>query len=763
MSRRTRLNPRHSVAPVLATLLVAYAAPAFAAAAVEEVIVTAQRRSENAQRVPISVATVTAKTIESLGVTNTESLGQLLPGVQLNRSGQGVITYVRGVGSGSAVAGNEPSVAMFIDDVYMPNGSGAVFDFNNIDSVSVLKGPQGTLFGRNATGGVIQVKTRDPDQKPELAIDAGYGNYRTTTTSVYANTGITQNLAINFAGHYADQNEGWGRNFVIGQDHFTNLAYGARSKVKANFGDNTTLLVTGTFDRRLSDEGGLSVSVVPGTFGFNNWSPQALGMGFYDAANNQLMKYINQSFNISAKLEHDFGKALLRSITAYGDVRFFLVSESDASPTDIPSQNAQLDQGSTTFTQELQLLSPAGSQIQWILGGFYLHDLAKNHTFNYAGTDMFGRQRTSSYSGFGQITAELLPKLKGTFGIRYTSDRRSFDGQGYNRLTGARSIVVPTTVSGIFLPTDASFNNTTSRFALDYQITDDVMVYAAYNKGFKSGIYNVGGVVHSATGFIAPPGPVSPEALDAYSIGLKSEFWNRRARANFEYYYYDYSNIKVSQVVGTSTLLTNGGKATIQGVDVDLTLVPVDRLTLNWSMSYAHGTYDAFTNGSYFFPQGLNARVPVPAASSCANGTLAPVDGTGYPTGAAGGAGASRFCNLTGNDTVQTAPFTSTFTANYVVPTEIGDFDVTGSYYYGGKYYFTEDNNPHTRQVAINLVNAALSWTSPSKMFGLTLWSNNLTGQEYYNAISENATGGFRYTPAAPRTYGVTAHLKFGG
>jgi iron complex outermembrane receptor protein len=710
-----------------------------------DIIVTAQRRAENAQKVPIAISTVTADTVKALGVINPESLGQLLPGVQLNRSGQGVITYIRGIGSGSAVSGNEPSVAMFIDDVYMPNGSGAVFDFNNIDSVSVLKGPQGTLFGRNATGGVIQIKTRDPSQETHFNLDAGYGNFDKISSALYASTGITENMAVNVAGYYNNQRDGWGRNVLTGADHFTSKSYGVRSKLKGEFGD-TTLLITGVFDKRISDEGGLSVSVVPGTYGFRGYSPAALGAGFYDAVNDQPMLFRNQSYNVSAKLEHNFGNVTLRSITAYGDIKFHLISESDASPSDF--QDAILDQGSKTFTQEFQLLSASDSPVQWILGTYYLHDVSRNHThlfgpaFAVAGVqvpgDTFGTQKTDSISGFGQMTAEILPRLKATLGIRYTSDRRSFDGY-VNRPTGVL-------LNGPFAD-KTTFKNLTGRASLDYQISDDIMIYAAYNKGFKSGVYNIGGLFFGSS---TVPGPVAPESLDAFSAGFKSEFFDRHVRLNVEAYYYDYSNIQVSQLQGLAFLITNGGKATIKGVDADLTVTPVHNLTLTWSASYADGHYDDFRNGPMFFPQPPNTPIAIPASCGL----------TTYPVGAPGGAGATKACDLSGKKTVQTAPFTSTFTAAYSIPTSIGEFRLMGSYSYGGKYYFEPDNNPYTRSPVTNLVNGSVSWTSSNERFGLTFWANNLTKEKYYNSISENTTGGFRYTPAAPRTYGLTGKLR---
>ena len=740
MSKMMRAELRYSVVPALGVILATFATPALAddpQSGLKEIIVTAQRRAENVQKVPISVATVTASTIESLGVVNTESIGQLLPGLQLVRQGQGVVTYVRGVGSSSASGSNEPSVAMYIDDVYVPSGSGAVFDFNNIDSVSVVKGPQGTLFGRNATGGVIQVKTRDPSQKPELDIDAGYANYDKITTAVYASGGITENIAANIAGYYNDQHDGWGRNVITGKDQLANLAYGVRAKIKGTFGD-TTVLLTGVYDKRKFDQ---QSRIPDGTFGYNGWSPQALGLGFYDVASNIPVKFNNDSYTFSGKLEHDFGNAKFRSITSYGNVGYTLLADVEASPTD--AVDAKLNQSGNTFTQELQLLSSSSAPVQWIMGLFYLHASVSNHTLAFGGggvpNDAYSRQRTNSYSGFGQMTAEILPKLKATLGLRYTDDERHFDAH-----------VVRLGLVSSPMDDSAGFKNLTGRFSLDYQLFPDVMVYAAYNKGFKSGFYNIGGVFY---GISVVPGPIKPESLDAYTVGFKSEFFNRRARFNVEYFYYDYSNIQVTQLVGTNNIVSNGGKATIQGVDAELTVIPVRNLTLNLAMSYADGTYDSFLNGPTFFPLAPNARIPIPA--SC--GAIA------YPGPAGGTAGANRSCNLSGNNTIQTAPFTSTFTASYTIPSEIGEFNLLGSYYHGGKQYFTPDNNPRTRQPALNLINASLSWASPSKRYGLTLWGNNLTGKKYYSNITESTLGGFLYTTGSPRTYGLTAKVKFGG
>src|SRR5262245_29220210 len=189
---------------------------AVAHAELQAVTVTANRREESNQRVPVGITSINADEAEKLGVTDAQSLADLVPGLLFNRQANTSIPFLRGVGSPVGQSGDEPSVALYIDGVYVPAGSASMASFNSLDHIEVAKGPQGTLFGRNATGGVVQVFTRNPTDKPEFKVTAGYGNYDLWSAGVYASGPLTKQLLANISTYWSDQTEGWGRNVTTG-------------------------------------------------------------------------------------------------------------------------------------------------------------------------------------------------------------------------------------------------------------------------------------------------------------------------------------------------------------------------------------------------------------------------------------------------------------------------------------------------------------------------------------------------------------------
>src|SRR5262245_3044098 len=200
-------------------------------AELQQVTVTADRRQESNQQVPVGIAAISADDADRLGVTDAQSLAGVVPGLLFNRQANTSIPFLRGVGTPVGQSGDEPSVALYIDGVYVPAGAASMANFNSIDHIEVAKGPQGTLFGRNATGGVVQVFTRNPTDRPELETRVGYGNYHAWSADVYASGPLTQQLLANFSAYWSDQSEGWGRNVTTGVPTFRSRAYGTRVKL----------------------------------------------------------------------------------------------------------------------------------------------------------------------------------------------------------------------------------------------------------------------------------------------------------------------------------------------------------------------------------------------------------------------------------------------------------------------------------------------------------------------------------------------------
>src|SRR5260221_270302 len=228
----------------------AYADPADAAADSDRLVqitVTAQRRVENAQKIPISVAPITPDAALNAGAVSTDMLAQLVPGVQMGHEIDSATTFIRGIGPNSNGTGEESSVAVYLDDIYIPTGDATIFRLNAISGIDVLKGPQGTLFGRNATGGVIQVHTKDPQFDPSADFEGGYGNYGTFTGNAYVTGKVIEDVATNLAVYIADQQNGWGHDVVTGQEAFTAEDWGIRNKWLWTPTSSTRILLAGNF------------------------------------------------------------------------------------------------------------------------------------------------------------------------------------------------------------------------------------------------------------------------------------------------------------------------------------------------------------------------------------------------------------------------------------------------------------------------------------------------------------------------------------
>jgi iron complex outermembrane receptor protein len=713
-----------------------------ASVGLEEVIVTAQRRAENVQDVPIAVTALTGSQVANAGVVDFTSLGKIVPSLQTTRQAFAGIGFLRGVGSTAANVGMEPPISMYLDDVYVPSGTGSLFELNSVSSLEVLKGPQGTLFGRNATGGVIHVHTRDPSAEPTMDISAGYDNFDTVSGQFYGSTKIAEGVAANLSAYYVDQNDGWGRNLANGDDVFTRKTYGARAKISYDPTADTSFLLSGLYDHRRSNQG-LALRVAPGVFSRGGYSPDALGAGFWDVTSNDDDPIRARYKQVSLKASHDFGAAKLVSITAFQQVRLTAAIDADTTPTNLVRVDAYT--GGETFTQELQLLSPPDAPISWILGGFYMHD----SSFYQVLTTGLGSpipvlarntEGLESYSGFAQTTVDIMSDTRMTIGIRYTADTRALHGRA-------------TQGAATFGPFDAhkKFQSVTGRFSLDHHFSDDVMGYVAYNRGFKSGLYNIAAINAGTT---VTPDPVNPEELDAYSVGVKSEFMDRRLRFNAEAYYYDYRNLQTQNVTSNgSTLLLNGGKATIKGFDADVTFLATPRLTFTASLGLVDGKYDSFKNGLQFFPLPPNAPIPIPAG--CA--ATVPV----YPPAAGAAPLAQRTCDLSGNKTIQTPPVTTFLSGTYKLPTTIGDYEFNLSWTHGGDFFFESGNQPYAKQKQTDVFNGSIQWTTVNGAFGVRLWGRNLTNEKFFAYAANSTTSGFKYTPAEPRTYGVTLSAHY--
>lgn len=666
------------------------------------ITVTAQRRSENLQRVPIAINVVSGEQMENRGADSINNLAAVVPNLNVTGSFNSNI-YVRGVGANNASSNNEPSVAVYVDGVYMPSNVGLrAFPFNHIQRLEVLKGPQGTLFGRNATAGVIQFITPDPKHEFSGDVSAGYGNYDTLDATAYVTGGLTPIVAADLAIQVEDQRGNWGYNYNFNTPIFHHKNAAIRSKWLLTPSPSTRITVAVDYSRYRSDGG--NNYLVPGSIGIDKFTTNR---GHFVASGVPNISDNNQ-YGAMMRIDQDLGDVLhLASISSYRKVWGHWRVDNDLGPLPL----VQVDNYNTGdyFTEELQLSNRNPGRISWIAGAFlYGNEVYGSDPQLNTGTNtaqgyraMYGVQQTHSYSAFGQATAELVAGTKLTLGLRYTDETLKTQG----RTLGPTGAIVAGPFKG-----SIHFNPWTWRVALDHQFGPDVLGYVSYNRGFKSGGYN-----------LSTPGgaPFFPETLDAYEAGIKSQFLDRRVRLNIGAFYYNYRNLQVAIVPGGgSQIFTNAAKARNYGLDATLEVAATRNLRLSAGLGLLNAKYLDYANAQGFTILG----VPFPIAN--AKGATLPY-----------------------------APRVSAnFNIDYHVPLATGELTATAGAAYTSKTFITPDMG--LTRPAYTLVSATLEWKSHAG-WGVRLWGKNLLN-EYYYANGTESRNGWYISPGAPRTYGAT-------
>jgi iron complex outermembrane receptor protein len=683
-----------------------------------DIIVTAQRREQNLQKVPVTISVLTADAAMRLGINSTTDLAASVPGLNITQSFSSPTFYLRGVGHADVNTGQEMPTALYIDGVYVATTVGSIFSFNNIERVEVLKGPQGTLFGRNATGGVIQVVTKTPSHTPSVSASATYGNYDRYELNFYGTTGLSDTLAADLAVYQMDQSDGWGRNVLTGKKVNLGRELSIRSKLFWTPDDRTSVTLTGDYSRQKTDIG-TSTAVRPGALGFDGVTTN---QGFYNITSevDDIHTRYHQ-WGATLNVKHDFDFARIVSISAYHDLREHVVGY-DGDGTPFAGLVAGRFAPAKTFTQELQLQSLPGSKIQWIGGLYFLHQKTGTEPLDLSGAAVAPfpgfvfyqtvKQTTKSYAAFAEATVPIIDDdTHFTAGIRYTSDKR--------RMTGSNADSFGTVYPPV-TPQSKRWSRPSWRAVLDHQFNPRIFGYAQYSRGFKSGQFNL----------IAPGDPpVKPEQLDAFELGLKTKLFDNRLRLNVAGFYYDYKDIQVQTVIPAGTRIVNAASARMKGIDVDFDLAISRDFHLGGGLSYLDGKYKSFENAPFLAP---------------------------LPTG-----GNMSFTgDASGNRLVNAPKWQANLNASYVIPSSIGDFTLAGQYAYNSGFFFTADNRP--RQHAYDLVNGSIEWRATSREFGVRLWAKNITKEKYVSSSNNISALGDQYAPAPPRTYGGTLFVNFG-
>ena len=698
----------------------------------QDIVVTAQRRSENLQRVPISVAVVTSERLETSGVSSTQGLASVVAGLSIKTPVQSFSPTIRGVGTTSFGPGIESPVAVYVDDVYYASQLMGLSTTNDVAQVSVVKGPQGTLFGRNSTGGVIQLTTRDPKSTIGGELTTELDNYLTSRTYGYLTDGVNDKLRGNVSVNYVTQGNGWGTNLTSGQDiHKIYDDISVRTKWIWTPTQGTSIRLAGDYTYRKSSLGP-NLRPTPGANPlFPGINKGINAPNLYDSAGDQPNENLYRGGGGSLTIKQDTGFGRLTSITAYREYHF--ESAFDAEGTAIPVQEVFITQNGKQFTQELQVASHDTGLFVWQAGGYYfwgrdsadpiatpLH--SPDPTVAFLGNPTtfvtYTNLGTKSIASYGQATIELLPNTRVTAGLRYSHENRFIVASQFGQGPFTHDALIPLAPPGS-LDKSLSSSKLTYRAVLDYRFDPDTMVYVSFNRGFKSGGFN---------GFNPTNPAYRPEKLDAYELGLKSQFANRSIRFNPSAFYYKYSDIQVTQITGPVPDIVNGARAEIYGIDIEGEWQATEALNFNIGAEWLRAQFTDYP--------GAQSSTPAPG----------------------GGNIFFKKGNAAGNRVPFAPKFTINAAVNYTV--DLGgsqlDFNVANAYNSG--YFFEPDNR--LKQNAHNLLNGTITWTAGGvkvSAFVRNVFNKVVAGQESATQFGDLAD----YTNP-PRTYGVSLSYKFG-
>lgn len=674
----------------------------------EEVTVTAQRRSEHMQDVPISLDALTSQDVANQAIVTSQQLEAAVPALTWGGYGsQFGSAYIRGIGANNVLPGSSSDVPIYIDGALQISTQQANFGLYGLDRIEVLKGPQGTLFGGNASGGVINIKTLDPTAAPSAKIDVGYGNFNTVSADFYGNTGLSDTLSTNLAVSYLNQGEGWGKNLTSGATVYRERDTSARWKLRWTPNEDTSWILSLNYAKAWSDKN--TWESLDGHIG-GDGSPFP---GWWNTRSGQASYFDREvaSATLNGSVKTLLGEFI--SITSYSNVKEYWSNDVDGVGPELLYANYNIP--SRGFTQEFRLVSPDTGTLKWVAGVFYQDNKSAWDPLYVTGSNLGGLKvviaadlANQAEAAYGDLTWTFAPNWHATAGARISMNDEQVSGATY--VNGA--------IAGGMNYQRKHFEKETWRAVIDHSFTRNSMMYASVSTGFNQGSFN-----STSPGEAA----LEPETVTAYEVGFKSEWLDHRLRFNADVYYEDYKNLQTQIVTKLLTQDTNVGKVSIKGAEVELKAVPAEGLTIGLTYNYNDATYADFANAVCV------GQLP-------------------------SGAGQAYACDANGKQ-VQISP-KNALGANitYDVHTNAGVFSLSATESYKSASYWDYANvvsNP-----ARSTVDATLRYGPERQKWSISVGGRNLTNSEHWTSVLTRAEG-ILGTPGEPRTYAAHFEMRF--
>jgi iron complex outermembrane recepter protein len=726
--------------------------------ALQEIIVTSQKRTESAQNVPIAISTISGQQLSDAQISVQQQLPLVTPDLQVNFNSDFVAPYIRGIGTEFANAGLDPSVALYIDDQYYPRANGGVFSMADVDHVEVLKGPQGTLYGRNTVGGAIRVLTNEPTQDFDAAMDYTFGNFGRIGGDAMVNGPITSTLSGRIA-FDIDTDTGYVHNNynpsypTMGNRHqydiFAKLLWEPTDRFsmhvhfnlfdKKDYEGEDFLPVTNTAPTQL----GIALGGVPSSC-------------FYCTPNDFFSSALEKSHDASngttIRVDYKFDPLTFSSITGFQHVSG--TGFADLDTTSVNGENAGSPVNTTNmYTQEFQFVSTIPGPWKYTAGVYLLHS-REEYWFDVGGFLVFpdgpanqflsgdGISVTNSAAVYGETTYTFAEKWDVTLGGRYTNETKDLPSnyliiyQGNSNGIDPQTILSQTLVDG---NKSILYRRFTPKAVLAYHPEDKAMIYASFGRGFKSGGYNLPA--------FGPVDEVKPESVSAFEIGEKIDF-TPRLRVDSAVFFDKQNDLQVQitdQQTG-GTHVVNAASTKIYGVETNIDWVANEQFKLGLGAAWLHARYTDFIGSAYR-----------PCNAPLAGATPAQEAQFTSGCGSQGGLGFTLVSgySFAGNPLTLAPDFSGNISGTYTVP-----FDV-----FQGRIHaqviesYTSDYTYNPEQTLIEksrgLLTANLGWKSTDNHWKIGIYGTNLTNKEYNTNETYQNTGGWR-DPGRPREYGVT-------
>ena len=717
--------------------MVPFSAPAWAGDAPQakaddgfgEILVTAQRRSERARDVPISITALSGTQLSNAGITDTSALSNVTPGLRMDKVGNFELPAIRGVTTTITGPGADPNVALYLDGVYQPEATVNTFDLPDVERVEVLKGPQGTLFGRNATAGAIQVFTKNPQFKTAGNFSLSYGSYNDLQAKAFVTTPLIDDkaaISVAAAIHKSDT-------------YYTNVGGGAahpegidgkliRAKLLVTPSAGLKILLSGFYsDRR--DNSGILGTPLNGNSAARALDPNAIiPTKPWEYASDVTPWQRSKVASFSGKIEAEIGNGTLTSLTSYSSFINKSILDADyGKETNGTFLNYAADTTNKAFSEELTYASHSSGPLNYSAGLFYIDGWGGWTPLGIRTSSLtaniVSRQDYTSWAAFGELYYHVTDALQVIVGGRFSHEKRDL-------LTTFDFTLADN--PPLNFVADKAWDSFTPRVSLKYDLNSSSNVYFSFSEGFKSGVFNT-------TAFSLNPDnslPIAkPEKLFAYEVGYKGRVadW---LNLNAAFFYDDYQNPQGLYLVAgpggvSQGVYGNAGGAKIYGAEFDANMRFNRHFDSRLGMSFLHTKYEGFAN------------ITVSRPSLASDGVSGNVD-TSW--------------DATGNSMIKAPQFTAYLTATYHADVAGGTLDLSGTAFHSSTMFYTFDHR--ISQKSWETYDARIAWTPANDRFTISAYGHNLSNKAVIAGTYVQVAGdGISYNP--PRTWGLQLDVRY--